>query len=112
MAVAPPVARPGRWPPDILDARIHDAILGAILVCGIALRSIHLGAPALSGDEYFDTFAAGSWLTNHTFAIPGRESYTRGLPMILATAFSFSLFGESEWSARRPRCSSGWRRCR
>lgn len=76
-------------------------MLGAILVFGIALRTIHLGAPALSGDEYFDTFAARSWLTSHTFHVPGRE-YTRGLPMILLTALSFSLLGESEWSARLP----------
>jgi 4-amino-4-deoxy-L-arabinose transferase-like glycosyltransferase len=85
-----------------MDRRLHYATLAAILTCGVVLRTIHLGVPALSGDEYFDTFAARSWLTSGTFQIPGRAAYLRGLPMILATAFSFSTFGESEWSARLP----------
>jgi hypothetical protein len=85
-----------------MDRRLHYKALAAILFCGVLLRTVHLGVPALSGDEYFDTFAARSWLTTGTFQIPGREAYLRGLPMILATAFSFSIFGESEWSARLP----------
>ena len=85
-----------------MDRRLHYITLAVILLCGVLLRTVHLGVPALSGDEYFDTFAARSWLTTGTFQVPGREAYLRGLPMILATAFSFSIFGESEWSARLP----------
>jgi hypothetical protein len=58
-----------------------------------------LGCRLFGCDEFFDVFAARSWLAGEGFQIPGQES-TRGLAMTRLTAASLAMFGESEWSAR------------
>jgi hypothetical protein len=87
-------------------ARLYVALALAILLAGISLRAINLGGPAFCCDEFFDVFAARSWLARDGFEVPGRE-YTRALLMTRATAASFALFGEAEWSARLPALAFG-----
>ncbi|MBA3884375.1 MAG: glycosyltransferase family 39 protein [Acidobacteria bacterium] len=77
------------------------ALVAMLLAAGTVLRVVNLGAPAFCCDEFFDVFAARSWLAGDGYRVPGRE-YTRALLMTRLTAGSFALFGESEWSARLP----------
>jgi len=81
--------------------RAYLAAVLAVLLAGTLLRAVHLDRPALCCDEFYDTFAARSLLDGHGFNVPGRE-YTRARLMVLATAASFTAFGEHEWSARLP----------
>ena len=81
--------------------RAYLAALVVVLLAGASLRVVHLGRPALCCDEFYDAFAAHSWLDGHGFNVPGRE-YTRARLMVLATAASFTAFGRHEWSARLP----------
>lgn len=73
---------------------------------GAGLRAINVGVPAFCCDEFFDVFAARSWLEGQGFQVPGRE-YTRALLMTRATGLSFVVFGESEWAARLPALVAG-----
>jgi 4-amino-4-deoxy-L-arabinose transferase-like glycosyltransferase len=75
--------------------------MAALVALGAALRAPNLGAPAFCCDEFFDVFAARSWLAGDGFQVPGRE-YTRALLMTRLTGVSFALFGVAEWSARLP----------
>lgn len=81
--------------------RAYLAAIVVVLLAGALLRIVHLGRPALCCDEFYDAFAAHSWLDGHGFNVPGRE-YTRARLMVLATAASFTAFGRHEWSARLP----------
>lgn len=80
--------------------------LGAVLVLllvllGAYLRAANLGGPAFCCDEFYDVFAAKSWLAGEGFAVPGRE-YTRARLNTYLTAGAFALLGESEAAARVP----------
>jgi 4-amino-4-deoxy-L-arabinose transferase-like glycosyltransferase len=81
--------------------RLHRLLLALLLTAGVGLRAHNLGMPSFCCDEYFDVFAARSWLAGEGFQVPGRE-YTRALTMTRLTAASVAVFGESEWSARVP----------
>ncbi|HWP34606.1 MAG TPA: glycosyltransferase family 39 protein, partial [Thermodesulfobacteriota bacterium] len=79
----------------------HVAAAAAIAGAGIALRAINLGGPAFGFDEFYDVFAARSWLAGEGFHLP-YGPYTRGRLATLLTAAAFALFGESEATARLP----------
>jgi hypothetical protein len=73
----------------------------AAIFAGSYLRFSRIGDWGFWTDELFHVFAARSYLADGSFDIPWRpDEYTRAMPVILLTALSFRIFGESEVTAR------------
>ncbi|HEX7128399.1 MAG TPA: glycosyltransferase family 39 protein, partial [Thermodesulfobacteriota bacterium] len=81
--------------------RLHVGLAVVLLALGVFLRAANLGAPAFCCDEFYDVFAARSWLAGEGLRVPGRE-YTRARLNTYLTAGAFALLGESEGAARVP----------
>ncbi len=84
-----------------MRVRLHVWLAIAVLAFGVYLRAANLGGPAFCCDEFYDVFAARSWLAGEGLKVPGRE-YTRARLNVYLTAGAFRLFGESEAAARIP----------
>jgi len=100
----------GPWSPRGEFARTgapHACLVVLVFAAGCLVRVVNLGAPALSGDELYDVFAAKSVLAGEGFYLPSGRPYTRAWLEILLTALAFRLFGESEASARLPALAFG-----
>ncbi len=81
--------------------RLHVWLAALLVALGVFLRAANLGGPAFCCDEFYDVFAAKSWLAGEGLMVPGRE-YTRARVNIYLTAGAFALLGQSEGAARVP----------
>jgi hypothetical protein len=98
---APPAGPRQQAPGSPGTGAAPAALAVAIFAAGVALRAINLGGPSFAFDEYYDVYAAKSFLAGEGFRLPG-GTYERGRFATLLVVAAFALFGESEASARLP----------
>lgn len=86
------------------DISNRTAIIGLIVILALAawMRFDDLGRFAFWTDEMYHVIAAQSLLEGGEPVVPGRGAYWRSFIVTAMTAASFSVLGESEWSARLP----------
>lgn len=80
------------------------AVIGLVVILVLAawMRFDGLGRFGFWTDEMYHVIAAQSMLASGEPVIPARGIYWRALITTGLTVASFSIFGESEWSARLP----------
>lgn len=88
--------------PDAASGWPHAALVASVLAAGVALRAVNLGDPAFGFDEFYDVFAAKSFLAGEGFRLP-HGGYTRGRLATLLTAAAFAAFGRYSRASRRCR---------
>lgn len=86
---------------DITE-RVALYVLLMIIIAAAWIRFDGLGQFGFWTDELYHAIAAQSLLEGGEPMIPARGMYWRAFPVTAITAACFTIFGESEWSARVP----------